>query len=51
MPTQTIYLSEEEYAKLAYLAMQEKIRIPVLIRKIVREHLQKMEVGKGEGGD
>jgi predicted transcriptional regulator len=39
MPIVSIYLSEEEYAKLAVLAMEKKIRVSLLARQAVQAWL------------
>jgi len=44
MPTCNVYLSADEYAQLVYISIAQKIRVPLLIRKIVQEHLKE----KGE---
>jgi predicted transcriptional regulator len=47
MPIVSIYLSEEEYARLAIMAMQKRIRVSLLARQAVqamlREALKEMK--------
>jgi AmiR/NasT family two-component response regulator len=43
MPIVNLYITEEEYAKLAYIAMQKKKRISKILQEIVRKQIEKME--------
>jgi len=41
MPTVNLYLSEDEYVKLAHLAIERKVKTTELVRRAVQEYLQK----------
>jgi AmiR/NasT family two-component response regulator len=43
MPIVNLYITEEEYVKLAYTAMQKKKRISKILQEIVRKQIEKME--------
>ncbi|MGF3573703.1 MAG: hypothetical protein ACQXXG_09850 [Candidatus Bathyarchaeia archaeon] len=46
MPSVNIYLSEEEYVKLAYLAMEKRIRISLLARQAIQKMLTEKSVSE-----
>ena len=43
VPTVNVYLSEEEYVKLAHLALDRDIKAPVLARRAIKEFLKNAE--------
>ena len=43
VPTINLYLSEEEYVKLAHLARHEGIRASELARRTIKEFLKRVE--------
>jgi hypothetical protein len=46
MPSVTVYLSEDEFAKLAYLAYVKGVKISKLAQTYVRERLKQERVEK-----
>jgi len=43
MPAVNVYLSEEEYVQLAYLAEEKNVKVTQLARRAVQEFLKKKE--------
>jgi len=43
-PTKNVYLSDEEYGVLAYLAMDQKVTVNLLIRRAVQAFLKEQKV-------
>jgi hypothetical protein len=35
-----VYLGDEEYAELVHLALEKGIRVTLLVRQIIRQHLK-----------
>jgi len=43
MPVVNVYLSEDEYSQLLYKAVDENIKASKLVRRIVKEWLEKVQ--------
>jgi len=43
MPTKNVYLSDEEYGALAYIALDTEVTVNLLIRRAVQAFLKKQK--------